>query len=193
MKLRGGEFSTGTMGNFQPELTQARVAIVQDGLKWWSPLLEKVTVGLQQFRRAFTLIRDSVPVRCFARLSIVWARQQLRMQRFAVRELLTFLDMVTVRMREHCLRNSKVFVLCELLAERILDESGGAKVIRTSHVNDETVIESCAHKSSVAPTHVKYPDVSFGRVLPGHISLRRRWTLGIGFAESRFFLNHQSR
>ena len=23
MKLRGGEFSTGTMGNFQPELTKA--------------------------------------------------------------------------------------------------------------------------------------------------------------------------
>jgi hypothetical protein len=24
MKFRGGEFSTGTMGNFQPELTQGR-------------------------------------------------------------------------------------------------------------------------------------------------------------------------
>jgi hypothetical protein len=29
MRFRGGEFSTGTMGNFQPELTKGRTTITE--------------------------------------------------------------------------------------------------------------------------------------------------------------------
>src|SRR5260370_40915223 len=83
--------------------------------------------------------------------------------------MLALLDMVTMRMGQHCLGNGEILILRQLLAESMLDKLIRVELVRACHVNYESVVQTCTYKCSISTANTENPNVGIKRILPRHL------------------------